>query len=370
MCRLKTTWSQFVHLSKSAREQSLAPPPIAPSNPAPGRRLLILRDNSQVTGVQFLSFDDLAGPSSSRFPSPGERPLPTSTVRDELAELGKWDAPAAARGGPVEKKRWALLRNIRAFSGLGGSSSNSSGSSSSNSSDASKSKAGEEMAAATSTSAVTSATVRTTRQDTGRRRDASVSPERSRRAGAAAAAAAAADVSASAGAGAAAVGAAASNAGAAADVRSSFRFSLEWVERAPNNSLGRLYPPSLPLATQDLLAAAAPAAAAAASATATATANGGLSAAAEARRTDLRGADANAAGAAATTGGGQLGIGGGGVVPLSVEARKYVGRALAEWTLVVSECQGFFERRRSEGIASNALVETPTLSVDWFRRLG
>ena len=49
---------------------------------------------------------------------------------------------------------------------------------------------------------------------------------------------------------------------------------------------------------------------------------------------------------------------------------RYVGRALAEWTWVVNECQNFFERRRSEGVPSNREVETPSLSVEPFRRLG
>ena len=49
---------------------------------------------------------------------------------------------------------------------------------------------------------------------------------------------------------------------------------------------------------------------------------------------------------------------------------RYSGRALAEWTLIVNECQNFFERRRSEGVPSNRLVETPTLNVESLRRPG
>ena len=49
---------------------------------------------------------------------------------------------------------------------------------------------------------------------------------------------------------------------------------------------------------------------------------------------------------------------------------RYSGRALAEWTLVVNECQNFFERRRNEGVPSNRMVETPTLGVESFRRPG
>jgi hypothetical protein len=51
-------------------------------------------------------------------------------------------------------------------------------------------------------------------------------------------------------------------------------------------------------------------------------------------------------------------------------AAKYSGRALAEWELVVWECQSFFERRRGEGVPANASVETPTLGVEAFRRPG
>lgn len=43
---------------------------------------------------------------------------------------------------------------------------------------------------------------------------------------------------------------------------------------------------------------------------------------------------------------------------------RYAGRALAEWTLIVNECQNFFERRRSEGVSSNRQVETPRLIAE------
>lgn len=54
----------------------------------------------------------------------------------------------------------------------------------------------------------------------------------------------------------------------------------------------------------------------------------------------------------------------------AVATAKYSGRALAEWELVVWESQNFFERRRGEGVPSNAAVETPTLGVEAFRRPG
>lgn len=48
----------------------------------------------------------------------------------------------------------------------------------------------------------------------------------------------------------------------------------------------------------------------------------------------------------------------------------YTGRALAEWSGVVNECQNFFERRMREGVPSNKLVETPILGVETFKRPG
>lgn len=47
---------------------------------------------------------------------------------------------------------------------------------------------------------------------------------------------------------------------------------------------------------------------------------------------------------------------------------KYSGMALAEWTLVVNECQNFFERRKAEGVPGDRLVETPVLTVESLRR--
>ncbi|CAI7597768.1 unnamed protein product [Penicillium glandicola] len=47
---------------------------------------------------------------------------------------------------------------------------------------------------------------------------------------------------------------------------------------------------------------------------------------------------------------------------------KYAGRALAEWAHIVSECDSFFARRRDEGVPSDCMVETPTLGVESFRK--
>jgi hypothetical protein len=54
----------------------------------------------------------------------------------------------------------------------------------------------------------------------------------------------------------------------------------------------------------------------------------------------------------------------------NIRTAKYSGRALAEWALIVTECQNFFERRKEEGVPNNRLVETPTLGVESFRMYG
>ncbi|KAJ8129250.1 hypothetical protein O1611_g4383 [Lasiodiplodia mahajangana] len=48
---------------------------------------------------------------------------------------------------------------------------------------------------------------------------------------------------------------------------------------------------------------------------------------------------------------------------------KYAGRALAEWSLVVAECNSFIERRREEGILGLQDVEVPVLGVEGFRKI-
>ncbi|CAJ2512723.1 Uu.00g008420.m01.CDS01 [Anthostomella pinea] len=48
---------------------------------------------------------------------------------------------------------------------------------------------------------------------------------------------------------------------------------------------------------------------------------------------------------------------------------KYAGRALAEWSLVVAECNSFVDRRRDEGVLGLSEVEVPALGVEGFRKL-
>jgi hypothetical protein len=48
----------------------------------------------------------------------------------------------------------------------------------------------------------------------------------------------------------------------------------------------------------------------------------------------------------------------------------YIGRALAEWSVVVTECNAFIDRRRDEGVLGLSEVEVPLLGVEGLKRLG
>ncbi|KAJ6445765.1 Aminomethyltransferase [Purpureocillium lavendulum] len=60
------------------------------------------------------------------------------------------------------------------------------------------------------------------------------------------------------------------------------------------------------------------------------------------------------------------------IKPVGMYARNaiYSGRALAEWSIVVNECNSFMDRRKEEGVARLADVEVPQLGVEGFRKAG
>jgi len=124
-----------------------------------------------------------------------------------------------------------------------------------------------------------------------------------------------------------------------------FKFSLESTDRRRADPTPmRLLPPRLPLPAQTLLVSNLPPQRGGSSDTASAAATAAVLTDAEPRAVRPEGA--------------------------ALASAKYSGRALAEWELVVWECQSFFERRRGEGVPTNASVETPTLGVEAFRRPG
>ena len=113
----------------------------------------------------------------------------------------------------------------------------------------------------------------------------------------------------------------------------SFKISLEWIDQ-DNNNIGvgrdrRLYPPELPLPTQL-----------------------SLQQCQQSRQSDDTQDNSPLE-----------------PVGVMVGPSRYAGRALAEWAILTTECQNFFERRKAEGVPSYQLVETPTLGVEPFRKV-
>lgn len=267
--RLKRVWCHFLYLQQYAETHGIVAPSTAPCSPAPGRRLLIIRNDVQAApGGIFLSFDGILSSTSSSTTQPTAYERHSSLDKLTLAtapqlSLTREDANKLSQSG---KKRWGLFKNIMPFAG--------------SPEDRSKSK----PTASTTKPSCGNAPVAGQQPSTGKL-VSTTPPFRPH----------------------------------------SFKFSLEWSDRE-NNPAGkerRLYPPRLPLPAQTYL---------------------------QSVRAETR---ANKP-----------------IEPegLATGSSKYAGRALAEWAILIIECQTFFDRRKNEGVPGNEQVETPTLGVETFRR--
>jgi len=244
-------------------------PSTAPCSPAPGRRLLIVRNDVQAApGGIFLSFDGILSStaSSTTQPTAYERHSSLNTLTQATAaqlSLAKEDANKPSHPG---KKRWGLFKSIMPFAG--------------SLEDRSKSNP------ATSATKSHTESENATGQELSTRKPATAAPSFRPH---------------------------------------SFKFSLEWSDREndPAGKEKRLYPPRLPLPAQTYLQSV--------------------------RDEKPAYKPTKPEGAA-------------------IESSKYVGRALAEWAILIIECQTFFERRKHEGVPGDEQVETPTLGVETFRK--
>lgn len=272
--RLRQVWAHFIFLAEEADIHQMQPPSSAPCNPAPGRRLLIIRTDAapmSPSNGSFLSFDGFLPPSSPSSPEGKDesevRPRSSRSTASESSDFGKDEGK--------DKKRWSLLRSI-----VGPPKS--------------RSKSQSPGPPSRSSSRASIASADTVASAPPKSRDPSPEKQVPKP--------------------------------AITHRAYCFRFSLEWVAkdyRPPGNM--RLYPPRLPLPAQQLLFS-----------------KVGLPQPAIATE------------------------------PLGEAAcsSRYAGRALAEWALIVNECQNFFERRKNEGVPNNKWVETPTLGVEAFRKPG
>jgi len=284
-------------LEEHSRAQNKLPPSTAPCSPAPNRRLLIIRTDSQLApGGIFFQLEGVVPPSSSMQLTAYER-------HSSLDSLSLFDHDASSTKGPstistepdlsssAGKKRWGLLKNIMPFGSPGGDRTRpKSVSHPSTQDDADRAR-----------SSLSSQADSTLKE--GESSDSS--PDELPSSG-----------------------------NVPNGVTHSahhhrnfcFKFSLEWMERPHNFGKDRrLYPPRLPMPAQTYLQST--------------------------RAETFDSKPRKPAGSA-------------------IGCSRYAGRALAEWTLTVIECQNFFERRKSEGVSENKWVETPTLGVDSFRKIG
>ncbi|KAK5681373.1 hypothetical protein LTR17_027472 [Elasticomyces elasticus] len=294
--RLQVTWSHYLYLREQAAQTKSLLPPTNPCNPAPGRRLLIIRTDTQAApGGSFLSFDGLSSPRSP--PPTAQPPLPSfpnkrfSTLSHVVELDSRPDTAQSSSDSEVASPRDKGIGGfIRKMMGGSRARSKSQG-------PAARPKLPPVVEPVPPGPAQLT---RSATEDFQVPRPRNTSNELSVRTG--------------------------------MPVQQHrnfcFKFSLEFQ---PNNKHApgpmRLYPPRLPMPAQMFLQD-------------------------HSHKVNL----------AATN-----------IMPIqptgsSRSHATYCGRALAEWTVVVGECQSFFERRKHEGVPNNKVVETPTLGVEVFRR--
>lgn len=298
--RLQQTWSHYLWLREAAIEHQAFPPPTNPCNPAPNRRLLIIRTDGNVIAPSdaFLSFEGVVPP---RDPTPSRPASRRFSSMSDVAELGTRAASAEPRltFAPDEPDPSGGLRGF--FRGLMGARERPKTSHST-----SKRPQVNASLSGSSSPIGPGSLTRAATDDLQTPRERLATPD--------------------------AAGQTVQPPPPPSTARPhrnfSFKFSLEFNPNIKAPPPLRLVPPRLPLPAQQLLQA-------------YSTAAGALFLN---RPLEPEG--------------------------VSRERASYCGRALAEWALVVGECQSFFDRRRHEGVPGNRLVETPTLGVEVFKRPG
>ncbi len=288
--RLQTNWSHYLYLREEAARKNVIAPSTLPCNPAPSRRLLIIRTDPQVnTPSSFLSFDGLVSPKSPAEPT-SMAMRRTSTISSIVDFDPRPDSSASMSSEfSIDSTRGR---------GIGGFFKNLV---------SSKSRSKSQGPVPRSRSALETSTPPPERSLSLQRSATDDIPSMT----------------------------SAKSLGAAPPLprpsvpNMSFKFSLEHMPHAKPYSVMRLVPPRLPMPAQQFLQ----------------TFSSKLVAAPSLSEPTK---------------------------PVGDSARHatYCGRALAEWALILGECQNFFERRKNEGVAELKWVETPSLAVEVFRRPG
>ncbi|KAJ6141268.1 hypothetical protein N7470_010164 [Penicillium chermesinum] len=95
--RLLRVWDYYVGFQSRAEDGLVAPLSSAPCTPAPGRRIIIIRCDNQISPVNlFVSFDGVALQSSEQ----------------SLTHRRSGSADSTNSDGPPAKRRWGLLRSM------------------------------------------------------------------------------------------------------------------------------------------------------------------------------------------------------------------------------------------------------------------
>ncbi|KAN0083299.1 Protein of unknown function (DUF1765) domain containing protein [Elaphomyces granulatus] len=317
--RLEQVWAYYLSFQSKATKELKTPLSSAPCSPAPGRRIIIIRnDNQPSPGNFFVSFDRIVPPSSS-----GQ-----ATAYRNHGSL-KLDSASLPPESQTQKKRWSILKTMFSSPANPKPGEVTPPGSSSDESD---------IRTINGNSVISTSSNRYSNEN-GYPVDESIRPPRT------------------------------------PHQPFCFKFSLEWLERPQWPSKNkRLFTPCLPVAAQlhlqyrrSIYTAMSDHESGSGSDSDSGRENKGLR---QSRKSKKARYSAAAAVAAAT----KMGTETPPIQPPSpllderLVASKYAGRALAEWAQVVSECDNFFERRRDEGVPCDRLVETPTLGVESFRK--
>ena len=269
--QLSKTWSHYLHLQREAEKGTSKLLSTLPSDPVPGRRLLIIRDDN-VPSPRGLSpsFDALMNAAAE--PSAYQKYTSLDSINHNLSRSSTVTSrnrsePPSSGSAPI--KRWTSLKSMLPFGGT----------------------KPDELTIDTRVGSGNAATGQPGHSPP----DQGSAPE------------------------------------TPVKTSGSFKFSLEWSDRAGaaarngnNNNNRKLVPPRLPHTSHGVM---------------------------RSLVADNEGRTRPKAPAGAEIG-----------------PSKYTGRALAEWWLLLLECQNFFDRRQAEGMASVQAVETPTLTVENFRK--
>ena len=305
---LQRQYGYYLHLRDAAHHSPTLLPSTAPCNPAPGRRLLIVRTDhmQEKNRGAFMSFDGVLTPH------------PDSKRKSMMADIAHEARPTSHDSTDSEPeneptiKKWGILRTIIGTSKQETTaSSNKTGQSETASTNTNKEKSRPQILKNISDSSAES------REDRPSFRPFT------------------------------------------------FKFSLEWADRLDRRLQTpgpmRIAPPKLPSPAQNLLNDSR-----SRSNSSDHSAAGPRPGTQESVYTDARSANSD------STRGGGVEMPQQPIQPRgeAVSQAKYTGRALAEWMLVVIECGSFFERRISEGVPGNRWVETPSLGVESFKKPG